>query len=272
MSAAHDVPQLQLADGAVSFDDAEDVFVVDPDADLLRELVYVWSESENAPPLRLLVRNNPAEAAFEDFHLASRASGLLEADLLGVRTLGERADNTLCVAEDHLSVFVPTDEGRYQLATDDGRTVESVTGRYEAVWEESDERRVRAASRRQIATAFRERLGDELTEDLLALFDAVPELYREDPANQYALTLLAGARHEALHYEIRRAGEDAGLASQATFSRLKNVLEDEGLVATEKVPVEVGRPRQRLVLADDELREAPLEAIPALVREKRSVA
>lgn len=270
MSAAYDAPQLQLADGSVSFDDVEDVFVVDPDADLLRELVYVWSESEKSPPLRLLVRDETVEDTFEDFHLASRASGLLEDDLLDIRTLEERADNTLCVADDRLSVFVPTDEGRYQLATNDGQTVDSVVGRYETVWEAADERRVRAASRRQIASAFSDRLGDEMAEDLLELFDAVPELYREDPANQYALTLLAGARHEALHYEIRRAGEDAGLASQATFSRLKNVLEDEGLVATEKVPVEVGRPRQRLVLADSELRKAPIESIPELVREKRS--
>uniref|UniRef100_UPI001E4BF87B transcriptional regulator TbsP domain-containing protein n=1 Tax=Halegenticoccus soli TaxID=1985678 RepID=UPI001E4BF87B len=44
--------------------------------------------------------------------------------------------------------------------------------------------------------------------------------------------------------------------SKATFSRTKTRLEDMGLIDTEKVPIDVGRPRLRLKLGDDRLRQA----------------
>uniref|UniRef100_UPI001E507812 transcriptional regulator TbsP domain-containing protein n=1 Tax=Halegenticoccus soli TaxID=1985678 RepID=UPI001E507812 len=44
--------------------------------------------------------------------------------------------------------------------------------------------------------------------------------------------------------------------SKATFSRTKTRLEDMGLIDTEKVPIDVGRPRLRLKLGDDRLRRA----------------
>jgi hypothetical protein len=37
---------------------------------------------------------------------------------------------------------------------------------------------------------------------------------------------------------------------------VKNKLEDAGLITTEKVPMDIGRPRLRLLLGDDRLAEA----------------
>ena len=51
-----------------------------------------------------------------------------------------------------------------------------------------------------------------------------------------------------LLYDISRWGEDVGVASKATFSRAKSRLEDAALIRTEKVPIDVGRPRLRLTL------------------------
>jgi DNA-binding MarR family transcriptional regulator len=50
-------------------------------------------------------------------------------------------------------------------------------------------------------------------------------------------------------------GEDTGVASKATFSRVKTRLEDRDLIETEKVPIDVGRPRLRLVLVPDDLED-----------------
>jgi len=52
-------------------------------------------------------------------------------------------------------------------------------------------------------------------------------------------------------------GRDVGIASKATtFSRTKTKLEDMGLIDTEKVPIDVGRPRLRLKIGDERLSEA----------------
>jgi hypothetical protein len=67
-----------------------------------------------------------------------------------------------------------------------------------------------------------------------------------------------------LLYDISKWGEDVGLASKATFSRTKTDLEEAGVVATEKVPIEVGRPRLRLRLGDDRLRSADRDEFGAL--------
>ncbi|PSQ37416.1 hypothetical protein BRD05_00685, partial [Halobacteriales archaeon QS_9_70_65] len=61
------------------------------------------------------------------------------------------------------------------------------------------------------------------------------------------------AKNEDLLYDISKWGEDIGIASKATFSRTKSRLEETGLIDTEKVPIDVGRPRLRLKLGDERL-------------------
>ncbi|MFB6177166.1 MAG: DUF5821 family protein, partial [Halobaculum sp.] len=53
---------------------------------------------------------------------------------------------------------------------------------------------------------------------------------------------------------------------KATFSRTKTRLEDVGIVDTEKVPIDVGRPRLRLKLGDDRLREASSEDLASVAQ------
>ena len=82
------------------------------------------------------------------------------------------------------------------------------------------------------------------------------------------LCLLAAARNEQLLYDVSRWGEEVGLASKATFSRTKTALENAGLVGTEKVPIDVGRPRLRLTLAP-ELAGQPVDALAREARDRR---
>lgn len=68
--------------------------------------------------------------------------------------------------------------------------------------------------------------------------------------DEVSVALIAAAQSESLLYDISRWGEDVGLASKATFSRRKSALEEDGMIYTEKSPVDVGRPRLRLLLSD----------------------
>lgn len=65
-----------------------------------------------------------------------------------------------------------------------------------------------------------------------------------------SVALIAAAQSGALTYDLGKWAQEVGVASKATISRRKTALEDDGIIYTEKVPVEVGRPRQRLLLAD----------------------
>lgn len=57
-----------------------------------------------------------------------------------------------------------------------------------------------------------------------------------------------------------------GLVNKATFSRTKGRLEEQGAIATEKVPIDVGRPRLRLRLGD-QLRDDEISDLPATAQE-----
>ncbi|PHQ46924.1 hypothetical protein DJ68_04650, partial [Halorubrum sp. C3] len=70
---------------------------------------------------------------------------------------------------------------------------------------------------------------------------------------EVTVSLLVAAKNDVLLYDISKWGEDVGIASKATFSRTKTRLEDLGVIDTEKVPIDVGRPRLRLKLGDERL-------------------
>lgn len=66
--------------------------------------------------------------------------------------------------------------------------------------------------------------------------------------DEVSVALIAAALSGALNYDISSWGEEMNVASKATFSRRKKELEQQGVIVTERVPVDVGRPRQRLHL------------------------
>lgn len=59
--------------------------------------------------------------------------------------------------------------------------------------------------------------------------------------------LRSGARAQVLFSNISKWGEETNIGSKATFSRSKTELENEGEIETEKVPIDVGRPKLRLI-------------------------
>lgn len=69
--------------------------------------------------------------------------------------------------------------------------------------------------------------------------------------DEVSVAIIAAAQSGALMYDLSRWGEDVGLGSKATFSRRKTTLQDDGIIYSEKVPVEVGRPRERVHLSDN---------------------
>lgn len=71
-----------------------------------------------------------------------------------------------------------------------------------------------------------------------------------EPINEVETAIISGARAEVLFSKISKWGEETNIASKATFSRTKSKLEENGEIETEKVPIEVGRSKLRLISSE----------------------
>jgi len=267
---------------------------VDPDLDALRAAAQParaddgslsptadpLSPAADLPTLAVLAREGAVAALTDRFRSASRLAALAEAGVWDLRTLAEPQPNAVLAGRSDGCVLVAASGGR-----DDGGdrwcrigTDPTLRERYDALVDDAEAVRLRTPSRHRLYGALRERCGAEVADEAVRLLDAEREgdENRSDPLDRAGArrrTYAAGARRGALDRDLRRACEDAGLGSSATFTRIKRELNEAGLLETESVSQPVGRPRKRVV-ASGALAEAPsptaaLAALEALRKEER---
>jgi hypothetical protein len=232
----------------------EELFVVDPSAEIIEELIDVLDEG--APTVRLLAPETELKTVMDDFIVASRAADHIEGDRLAVRS-HDGGSNTLLVTETSAVAVVSAGDRVAGLTTDDEAFIQSAYDQFTTDWENAEGFNLRTPA----ITRVRETLSTELGEPTADDFDAVLQSLETargngDGIDEVTISLLVAARNEDLLYDISKWGEDVGIASKATFSRTKTRMEEMELIDTEKVPIDVGRPRLRLKLGDDRLREA----------------
>ncbi|MFB6118718.1 transcriptional regulator TbsP [Halosegnis sp.] len=234
---------------------ADELYVVNPDLDTLEQLLDVL-DTDPGPTVKLLAAESVLKAMSRDFKLASVAADLRDADRL-VLHIYEGTDNTLLVDETSAVAVIAAGGRVAGLVADDEAFVEGAHEAYADAFEGGESFGLRTPG----ITAVRETLADALGSEVADDFDGVlasMETARgdDDDLDEVTVSLLVAAKNEELLYDISKWGEDVGIASKATFSRTKSELEEAGLLDTEKVPIDVGRPRLRLKLADDRLQDA----------------
>ncbi|EMA47778.1 transcriptional regulator TbsP [Halococcus salifodinae] len=264
-----EVYRAHLADASTS----SDVFAAGLAEEPAAALVNALAGLDDPPTVRLLVTETVAKWLRRDFHLASTAADLLAAETLSLRVADGSFANQMVVTADAVASILSTDEQTAGPATDDPEFVDSMRERCSEAWETAEPFDLRTPPRSRVYETLGDEIDPAVEADYQAMLDAVETTrsngYRttdDDRFDEVELVLLAGAKHELQHYDLSRWGEDVGLASKATFSRTKNRLEDQGLLTTEKVPIDIGRPRQRLVL-DDRLRDVEAGDLPEAGRD-----
>ena len=246
----------------------ESVIAVGLDENSTRELVEIVAESEEPPNVRLLAEESVLKWVRDDFMLASRAAELREADVLELRAIGERLDDTLLVTEEMVvSLLTPNSEQSAALATDDEEFAAAVHERWDGLWEDSEAFDLRTPAYSRVAETLAEEFDSAMESDFETVLEAVESVDAAGELDEVGVSLLVAAKHEELLYDISHWGETIGVASKATFSRKKTLFEEQGLLETEKVPIDVGRPRLRLLLADERLREADTEDLASVAHE-----
>ena len=235
-------------------------------------LLDVLGESDDPPTVRLLATESVLKTVTSDFTVAGTAADLVVAGVLSLRTTEERLDGPLLCTDEAVVSVVSTDEHAAGLVTRDETFVEAARTGYTEQWDDADEFRLRTPPLSRV----HETLGDEFGPDVRADFErmrtALGTQRGDGEVDEVVVSLLAAAKNEQLLYDISTWGEHVGVASRATFSRKKATLEEGGLINTEKVPIDVGRPRLRLLLGDERLHEADTDELVSVAGSMLSTA
>ncbi|MDS0295444.1 transcriptional regulator TbsP [Halogeometricum luteum] len=236
------------------------LYLVNPTVDTLERAVESLSTFAGpTPTVRVLGEKTVLREVMDDFLVASRTADLVESESLELRVLDDADGHkpNLMASESVVTTVVSADSLLAGLQTDDEEFVGAVREEYETLFEASDEYKLHTPGLSRVETTIAERLGPECRTDFTDLLSNLQTARGGgDGPDEVAISLLVAARNEELFYDVSRWAEDIGLASKATFSRKKSELEERGLIATEKVPIDVGRPRLRLKLGDERLRDA----------------
>ena len=243
--------------------DSDVAYLIDPTPSVLRAMIEVCADTVELPSVRVLADRSLLKTVSDDFPVASNAAELVDRGVLELRVATADAGNALLVTDTSIVAVVSAGEQVAGLVTTDEAFVRGVNETYRTHFEAAESFSLRTPA----LSAIRSSLDDEFGSAVRADFDAVLASVGADDGpglDEVVISLLVAARSDVLLYDISKWGEDTGIASKATFSRTKTDLEDAGLIETEKVPIDVGRPRLRLRPGDDRLETAEPERLAAV--------
>ncbi len=202
------------------------------------------------PETRLLARRSVLQSLMDDFILASNAADLIAEDTLAIRGYDRPIETSLLVSDRRVISLVSTTDKHAGLTSDDPELVAEAVQTCQSRWELAEPVSTPAPPLSTVEETLAERINPDTKQDFKRILDVLDTARGNgDGLDEVTVSLLAAANNEVLLYDISRWGEDIGIASKATFSRTKSQLEDVGIIQTEKVPIDVGRPRLRLKLA-----------------------
>ncbi len=239
---------------------SEPILFVNPSQAQLEAAVVTASEFEDElPELRIIAASETLKTMADDFLIASETADLIHRDKLSLRTVDEVYRSSMVVMDDRIVTLVQFDRRIDGLQSDDGELVETARDSLMSAWEEGEEFTLRTPPISEVRETLEDEIGPQVEEDFTTVLTSLDEIRGGQGLDEVAISLLVAARNNILLYDISKWGEDVGLASKATFSRTKTRLEDLGILDTEKVPIDVGRPRLRLKLADESMTELPAD-------------
>lgn len=214
--------------------------------------------------VRLLVPDGETDRLFAAFDETTAAAELVERDELAVRTI-DTASQRVTVTDEQAYAHVRADDTVRSLAVEEEGFRSSVAETYERQWTASRPAEVPAPARSRLLRTFADAFP-EAAETLAAVLSAEPSVERDGPLDPVTAVTLVAARHRVQTLELSEWAEGLGFSSRTELSRVTNRLEERGLIATERVPHGVGRPRQRLGVARDALADCPPSEFVAVAR------
>lgn len=248
-----------------------DVLQVSPG--VLGDYIEVASEErDKIERMRVLVHEESLKEVMRDFLISSAASDLIKEGVLEILSTDDTVERSVAILDDTETIsFIETDDSIGTVAAENDELAESVSDLFDSMWEDGDEFKIRTPPMSDVSQSLRDEIGDETEDDFRRVLDLLDAAKGDgEGLDEITVALLVAAKNKILLYDISKWGEDSGVASKATFSRKKTELEDAGLIDTEKEPIDIGRPRLRLRLGDEDLQDADIDGIVAEAKQKLS--
>jgi hypothetical protein len=205
----------------------------------------------------------------KDFLIATKISELTANGQLSVRTSTEGATNTPTVLlnpEKAVSLLPVTGDEAVQVEITDETITSRLWEKYDTEWEMGIPESVDTPPYSRLLSLADHKLGEDVSEDLNSAYGAIESRAPDDRPEPVTVGLLVGAKHDLLLRDVVDWAETSTLATQGTVSKLKQQLEDVGVVTTTSENIGVGRPRQRLTLADDSFESLSADELVANVQ------
>lgn len=241
------MPQQNLTTQVIPSGD-EPALCINLHAKQITSLAEELYEVEEPQPVQLLAESSQIKNALSNFITASKAADLIDQGQLEIRTLDEPIQNAMMATESEIVVPLM---GDHTVTSSDQDVAAALYSEFESNFATAESYHLRTPPISKVKTTLREQIGDGMADDFEEVLSHADEISSTDEfLDIVEITILLAARNEILLYDISKWGEDVGVASKATYSRTKSALEDTGLITTEKVPIDIGRPRLRLVATD----------------------
>lgn len=158
-------------------------------------------------------------------------------------------ESSFAVTDEQVAVSTPIQDVTVATTADDEETVATARDAAMQAFEDGDPYKVPGGTLAEFREAMTDQFDEALYEDFVTALRASGDLVDQQRA------VVAAAANDCSLYALSTLLEDRGLSSKATISRAKTTLEDVGAIETTQIEQDVGRPRQRLHLADAEVRE-----------------
>jgi len=227
----------------------DEVILVSPSSSVLEALLDELS-GEPGPTVEVLADEDVLKRLTRDFKLAGAAADLVDAGRLALFAYAG-TDNTLLVTETSAVAVVDAGGRAAGLVTEDEEFIAGAYEQYAHAIDRAVPFSLRTPGLSRVNETLATHIGGSAAEDFDAVLTSMESARGNgDGLDEVTISLLVAAKNDELLYDISKWGEDVGIASKATFSRTKSELEDAGLITTEKVPIDVGRPRLRLKLGE----------------------
>jgi hypothetical protein len=266
MSNGRVTPRHKLVEAQLS--ESSTLLVVTTSFETVTDLVVQatrMDEDDRPEEIRLLTDSDTLRALDRDFIVASNARDLMLDGRLEARSFAAEGAPTLFVSSAGVTSCIPLGGGDVAAVdVDNEEFLDRVTRRYDTAWDDAMPHAVQTPPYSRLISMVGETLGPDVEADISTALESMAETRAPgDRLDPVTVGLLVGASHELEFSDLVEWGEDSGLASRAKFSRTKQRLEEAEIVDTDSVNIGVGRPRQRLVLADEALAELSPEELIA---------
>lgn len=228
------------------------------------DLVTALEQVDEVDEIAILTDSETVTELRKLFFTTTRLVDHMQADKVEIRTQESHLPS-LTITEDSIQTTTGfPDADPSVVETTEESCIEDTIETFDERFEEAEEVTFRQPGYFAMLDTLEQKFDASLVEDFEKALREAKESERPSlEIDPVFVTVLVGAYNEISFYQLSWWGEDIRLASRAKFSRKKQKLQEEDLVAVEKIPRPVGRPRQRLLLGKAVAEEESLEEIVA---------